>query len=54
MKKDPKQFMKDQLHEIDKHKWIESEKAGRCLGDSVIIEWIKKYAQEFRKQWYRD
>lgn len=51
MRKDMKEFMTAQLHEIDKHKWIESEKAGKCLGDSAVLDWIKKYAKEFRENW---
>lgn len=33
------------------HKWIESEKAHCDLGDPVIIDWINKYAEQFRKEW---
>lgn len=46
-----KEFMKAQVHEIDVHKWIESEKAGRDLGDVAVAEWIKRYAKQFRKEW---
>lgn len=43
--------MHAQIQEINKHKWIESEKANRDLGDSAIKDWIKKYAKNFR-DWY--
>lgn len=45
------EFMKAQAHEIDVHKWIESEKAGKDLGNDAVMEWIKKYAKDFRKEW---
>jgi len=38
-------------HEIDKHKWIESEKVGVDLGRQAQLEWIMKYAASWRA-WY--
>jgi hypothetical protein len=39
----------DQLHEILKHKWIESEKAGRDIGfNCALIDWLMKYGREWR------
>lgn len=46
-----KNFMKAQILEIEKYKWIESEKAGHDLGQIACIEWIKKYAVMFRLEW---
>lgn len=43
-----KLFMKKQVEEINKHKWIESEKAGYDLGNIASKEWIDKYAKQFR------
>lgn len=40
--------MEEQKLEILKHKWIESEKAGMDLGVDAIIEWIEKYAIQWR------
>ena len=37
--------------EILKHKWIESEKAGRDLGTEAAIDWIMKYADRFSEQY---
>lgn len=38
------------LEEIRKHKWIESEKAGREIGfATAAVDWIKKYGE----QWLR-
>ena len=36
-----------QLKEMEKYKWIESEKAGRDLGDRALFEWIERYEQQF-------
>ena len=39
-----------QLEEIDKYKWIESEKVGHDLGDKAIVEWISKNAKSLRSR----
>ena len=39
-----------QVEEIRKHKWIESEKAGRDLGRIAELDWIRRYACEFRRK----
>ena len=36
---------------MEKHKWIESEKAGKDLGEPAFLDWILKYAAIFRKEW---
>ena len=41
--------MADQLGEMLRHKWIESEKAGRDLGNEALIDWVNKYAAHWRK-----
>ena len=46
-----KQFLMDQMTEVDKHKWIESEKARTDLGQPCILDWIQKYAAKFREEW---
>ena len=46
-----KQYMEDQIHEIGIHKWIESEKANRDLGDEAVKDWILKHAKQYREQW---
>lgn len=38
---------------MEKHKYIESEKAGKDLGDSAFLDWIIKYAASFREEWER-
>lgn len=39
-----------QMLEMDKHKWIESEKAGHDLGEGCYLDWIKKHSATFRKE----
>jgi hypothetical protein len=44
---DLKEYLDSQTREIERHKWIESEKAGRDLGLEAVIDWIMRYAAEF-------
>ncbi|MCS7022910.1 MAG: hypothetical protein NZ703_03845 [Gemmataceae bacterium] len=42
----------DSLEEANKHKWIESQKAGYDLGESCIREWVAKHWQGYlRARW---
>ena len=47
-------FMKDQIKEIEKYKWIESEKAGKDLGSNCCIEWIEKFARDFSEKYFKE
>lgn len=47
---DLKEYLEIQRQEIDRHKWIESEKAGKDLGMDAAIDWILKYADAFSDQ----
>jgi hypothetical protein len=49
---DLKEYLKIQSREIERHKWIESEKAGRDLGEDAAIDWIIKYADAFSDQYF--
>jgi hypothetical protein len=51
MNMDLNKYLKIQAQEIDRHKWIESEKAGRDLGTEAVIDWIMKYADRFSDQY---
>jgi hypothetical protein len=31
------------LESMERHKWIESEKAGRDLGETVMLQWLEQY-----------
>jgi hypothetical protein len=43
------EFLVLQINEIDRHKWIESQKAGYDLGDRAVFDWVEKHAAGFRK-----
>lgn len=38
-----------QRSEIQRHKWIESERAGQDLGQMAVQDWIVRYAAEWRR-----
>lgn len=40
-----------QRDEINRYKWIESEKAQRDLGREAVFDWINKYAAQWR-EWF--
>lgn len=46
-----RECMARQREEINRHKWIESEKAGRDLGKDAVMDWISNNAAAWR-QWY--
>jgi hypothetical protein len=55
---DFKQFLFAQLEEIMKYKWYLGEEMKRdpleCMSmDSICLEWIEKYAKEFREYWIK-
>jgi hypothetical protein len=43
------EFISLQIQEIDRHKWIESQKAGRDLGEEAVFDWVLNYAEDFRR-----
>ena len=51
---DLKRFLELQTREIEKHKWIESEKAGHDLGVDAVIDWNLKYADQLSADFVRD
>lgn len=44
---DINEYLRLQEKEINRHKWIESEKAGKDLGHEAAIDWILRYADKF-------
>lgn len=45
-------ILKDEINEILKYKWIESEKAGYDIGSNrACLEWRDKYAKSYREWW---
>ncbi len=43
------EFITLQIQEIDRHKWIESQKAGYDLGEKAVFDWVEKHAETFRR-----
>jgi hypothetical protein len=44
------QYYQKELNEVLKHKWIESEKAGRDIGfEAALIDWIRHYREPWRE-----
>jgi len=48
-----RRFILDEMEEIKRHKWLESEKAGCDLGAKAIMHWIEKHEKSFRAHWMR-
>ena len=44
-----REFLKQECIEIERHKWIESEKVGYDLGYEAMKDWVAKYAKEYRE-----
>jgi len=45
-------YLELQNREIERHKWLESEKAGRDLGYEAAIDWILHYADLFSHHYW--
>ena len=43
--------MSFQILEMERYKWIESQKASHDLGESALLDWDRKYAPDFCKFW---
>jgi len=44
------EYNEKQMVEMLKHKWIESEKAGKDLGELALIHWVQHHAKKFREE----
>lgn len=42
---------RNQMEQILKHKWLESEKVGHDMGTEAVTDWIEKYAGIWRQWW---
>lgn len=42
-------FVQQQIDEINRHKWIESERAGYDLGDHAVFDWVEKHSAGYRR-----
>jgi hypothetical protein len=47
------EFMRAQGGEIERHKWIESEKANHDVGGQAALQWIRDHASQFRESYIR-
>jgi len=45
------EFIHDEVEEIKKHKWIESERVHRDLGSEACFDWINHFVDDFKKDW---
>ena len=43
------EFITLQRREIERHKWIESQKAGHDLGDQAVFDWVMRYSEDFKR-----
>ncbi len=44
-----------QVEEIQKHRWIESEKVGHDVGvEWAAQDWAEKHAASFREHWFEN
>mgnify|MGYP006432526865 CR=1 FL=1 len=43
-------FVYLQVEEINRYKWIESEKVGYDLGDRAVFDWVENHAAGFRQR----
>jgi hypothetical protein len=48
---DLKKFLINQKIEIEKYKWVESQKANRDLGEQAVTEWVNKNAKKYREEY---
>ena len=46
-------YMTLQVEEMERHKWIESEKAHHDLRDRSLADWVARHSAAFSKQWKR-
>jgi hypothetical protein len=49
-----KEYNRIQKAEIEKYKWLESEKAGNDLGQKCIVDWILNCAALFREKYMKE
>jgi hypothetical protein len=42
-----------QREEMERHKWLESEKSKNDLGGHALADWVSKYSSDFARYWRR-
>lgn len=51
---DLKHYLLHQKDEMLKYKWIQSQKAGKDLGEQALHEWIEKYGKAYREEYNKE
>ena len=46
----PHRELNEQMQDMLRHKWIESQKAGQDVGDGALLDWIRKHAAQWREK----
>ena len=46
-----KSWCKNQAEEAKKHKWIQGVKLGKDPGNGAIVEWVEKFAKNYREEY---
>jgi hypothetical protein len=46
-------YMILQREEMQRHKWIESEKNQCDLGPQALADWVRRYSEQFARYWRR-
>ena len=41
-----------QVSEMEKYKWLESEKAGFDLGQKALLDWVDNHYEKFTKSYF--
>ena len=44
-------YMTLQREEMERYRWIESQRADRDLGDSSLSDWVKRHSAAFAQYW---
>jgi len=48
-------YLKKEKDEIDRYKWLESEKVGHDIGwDMAMFQWIERYESRWHSETYKD
>ncbi len=42
-----------QREEMERYKWLESEKSKNDLGGNALADWVNKYSRDFARYWRR-
>jgi hypothetical protein len=48
---DLRTWCRNQVEEIKRHKWIEGVKQGKDPGEKAVIEWVQRYAKDYRQEY---